>query len=323
MKILVTGGAGYIGSHIVLELCNNNYQVVVLDDLSTGNQSSIDNRAEFILGSTLIKNDVDKALNNVEGVIHLAAFKAAGESMVKPIKYSKNNISGTITLLNSMIENKIKYFIFSSTAAVYGYPEYLPLDENHPLNPINYYGFTKLEIERILEWYGKLTDLKYASLRYFNAAGYDPNGKINHIEKDPQNLIPIIMEVATGNRKFVEVFGNDYDTKDGTGYRDYIHVTDLANAHIKSIEYLKTGGNITLNLGTGDKYSVIDLIKITKKISNQEVPYRIVPRRSGDPAQLYAKSSMAYDILNWVPNNSKLKSIIETTWKVYSKKYLG
>ena len=180
-----------------------------------------------------------------------------------------------------------------------------------------------MEIERILEWYGKLTNLKYASLRYFNAAGYDPNGKINHIEKYPQNLIPILMEVAVGNREIVEVFGDDYDTKDGTGYRDYIHVTDLANAHIKSIEYLKSNDNITLNLATGDSYSVIDLIETTKKISNKDVPYRVVSRRDGDPAQLFAKSSMAYNLLNWKPKHSTLKSIIETSWSIYSKKYLS
>ena len=201
MKILVTGGAGYIGSHVVLELCNSGYQVVVLDDLSNGNQNSIDERAEFFWGSTLVKEDVEKALNNVDAVIHLAAFKAAGESMTNPIKYSQNNINGTITLLNSMIEKEIKYFIFSSTAAVYGNPNYLPIDEKHPLNPMNFYGFTKLEIERILEWYGKLTGLKFANLRYFNAAGHDPSSKISHIEKDPENLIPIVMEVASGKGK--------------------------------------------------------------------------------------------------------------------------
>mgnify|MGYP001022019076 CR=1 FL=1 len=199
MKILVTGGAGYIGSHIVLSLCDSGYEVIVLDDLSTGSQDAIDNRAQFILGSTLSKEDTNKALNGVDGVIHLAAFKAAGESMLFPSKYSQNNIGGTINLINSMIDHDIKIFIFSSTAAVYGYPEYLPIDEKHPLNPINFYGFTKLEIERILHWYNNLTGLKYAALRYFNAAGYDKKGRINHLEKNP----PKIMEKFDG--KFGEL----------------------------------------------------------------------------------------------------------------------
>ena len=319
MKILVTGGAGYIGSHVVLELCNSGYEVAVLDDLSNGNQESIDKRAEFILGSTLVKKDVDKALNNVECVIHLAAFKAAGESMAKPIKYSQNNINGTITLINSMIEKEIKYFIFSSTAAVYGNPKYLPLDEKHPLNPINFYGFTKLEIERILKWYGKLTDLKFANLRYFNAAGHDPNNKIKHIEKHPQNLIPIVMEVASGKRKQVKIFGNDYNTKDGTGYRDYIHVTDLAIAHIRSFEYLKRHNNITLNLATGESHSVLDIINMTKEISNNHISYEFVDRRDGDIDELYAKSSRANNLLEWKPAYSTLKSILQTSWSVYSK----
>ena len=319
MKILVTGGAGYIGSHVVLELCNSGYEVAVLDDLSNGNQESIDKRAEFILGSTLVKKDVEKALNNVECVIHLAAFKAAGESMTNPIKYSQNNINGTITLLNSMIKKGIKYFVFSSTAAVYGNPKYLPLDEKHPLNPINFYGFTKLEIERILKWYGKLTDLKFANLRYFNAAGHDPNNKIKHIEKDPQNLIPIVMEVASGKRKQVKIFGNDYNTKDGTGYRDYIHVTDLAIAHIRSFEYLKRHNNITLNLATGESHSVLDVINMTKEISNNHISYEFVDRRDGDIDELYAKSSRANNLLEWKPAYSTLKSILQTSWSVYSK----
>ena len=319
MKILVTGGAGYIGSHVVLELCNSGYEVTVLDDLSNGNQESIDERAEFILGSTLVKKDIEKALNNVECVIHLAAFKAAGESMTNPIKYSQNNINGTITLLDSMIKKGIKYFVFSSTAAVYGNPKYLPLDEKHPLNPINFYGFTKLEIERILEWYGKLTDLKFANLRYFNAAGHDPNNKMHHIEKDPQNLIPIVMEVASGKRKKVKIFGNDYNTKDGTGYRDYIHVTDLAIAHIKSLEYLKRHKNITLNLATGDCHSVLDVINMTKEISNNDICYEFFDRRDGDVDELYAKSSMANTLLDWKPEHSTLKSIVQTSWSVYSK----
>ena len=320
MKILVTGGAGYIGSHVVLSLCDNGEDVVVLDDLSSGTQNAIDDRAKFILGSTLNKKDTDTALDGVDVVIHLAAFKAAGESMLYPAKYSQNNIVGTINLINSMIDQDVNNFIFSSTAAVYGYPEYLPLDENHPLNPINYYGFTKLEIERILDWYNNLTGLKYAALRYFNAAGYDKEGRINHLEKNPQNLIPIVMEVASGFREKLEVFGNDYDTKDGTGMRDYIHVTDLAKAHIKAIDYLKDHDSLTINLATGDSHSVLDVIEMTKRITNKEILYDFVDRREGDPDQLFSSSSMASDLLDWQPECSDIESIIKDTWQVYANK---
>ena len=320
MKILVTGGAGYIGSHVVLSLCDNGEDVVVLDDLSSGTQNAIDDRAKFILGSTLNKKDTDTALDGVDVVIHLAAFKAAGESMLYPSKYSQNNIVGTINLINSMIDQDVNNFIFSSTAAVYGHPEYLPIDENHPLNPINYYGFTKLEIERILDWYNNLTGLKYAALRYFNAAGYDKEGRINHLEKNPQNLIPIVMEVASGFREKLEVFGNDYDTKDGTGMRDYIHVTDLAKAHIKAIDYLKDHDSLTMNLATGDSHSVLDVIEMAKRITNKEILYNFVDRREGDPDQLFSSSSIASNLLDWQPECSDLKSIIKDTWQVYANK---
>jgi len=317
MKILVTGGAGYIGSHVVLALCECRYDVVVLDDLSSGNREAVDDRAEFIQGSTLNNDDLATALNGVDAVIHLAAFKAAGESMIDPGKYSQNNISGTISLLNAMITYEVDKFIFSSTAAVYGYPKYLPLDENHPLEPINYYGFTKLEIERILKWYGELKGLKYATLRYFNAAGYDPQRRIQFLEKNPANLIPIVMEVASGRREKMEVFGNDYDTSDGTGVRDYIHVTDLATAHVKAIEYLNENESIILNLATGESHSVLDVINKTKEISGKNIPYHIVDRRHGDPAELYARTTLAFDQLDWKANHSGLKSLIETTWEVY------
>ena len=317
MKILVTGGAGYIGSHVVLALCEGGYEVEVLDDLSSGNREAVDDRAEFIQGSTLNNDNVATALNGVDAVIHLAAFKAAGESMIDPGKYSQNNISGTISLLNAMITYEVDKFIFSSTAAVYGYPKYLPLDENHPLEPINYYGFTKLEIERILKWYGELKGLKYATLRYFNAAGYDPQRRIQFLEKNPANLIPIVMEVASGRREKMEVFGNDYDTSDGTGVRDYIHVTDLATAHVKAIEYLNENESIILNLATGESHSVLDVINKTKEISGKNIPYHIVDRRPGDPAELYAGTTLAFDQLDWKANHSGLKSLIETTWEVY------
>ena len=319
MRVLVTGGAGYIGSHVVLELCDKGYEVVVLDDLSSGNKGAVDKRAKFINGSTLNNSDVELGLEKVEAVIHLAAFKAAGESMLDPIKYSQNNILGSINLLNAIIKHKINSFVFSSTAAVYGYPEYLPLDENHPLEPINYYGFTKLEIEKILQWYSELKGLKFAALRYFNAAGYDINGRLNFLEKNPANLIPTTMEVASGMRNKIHVFGNDYNTYDGTGLRDYIHVSDLAEAHLKALDFLNNNNNIKVNLSSGERHSVIDVIDMTKKISGKEINYEIVERRPGDPAELYASSDLAYDALHWKPKYSDLKTLIESTWNVYNK----
>jgi len=276
----VTGGAGYIGSHVVLELCNDGYEVIVLDDLSSGNKNAIDRRAKFIKGSTLNKSDIELGLEKVEAVIHLAAFKAAGESMLEPTKYSHNNLIGSINLLNLIIKHKINKFVFSSSAAVYGYPKYLPVDENHPLAPINYYGFTKLEIEKIMQWYSELKGLRFVALRYFNAAGYDINNRLNFLEKNPANLIPITMEVASGLRREMLVFGNDYDTPDGTGLRDYIHVSDLAKAHVKALNFLQKNNNLKVNLSTGNRHSVLDVIKMTTRVSGKEINYKIVERRA-------------------------------------------
>jgi UDP-glucose 4-epimerase len=319
LRVLVTGGAGYIGSHVVLELCENGYDVIVLDDLSSGNKDAVDHRAKFINGSTLNNSDIEQGLKNVEAVIHLAAFKAAGESMLQPVKYSQNNLIGSINLLNALIKHKINKFVFSSTAAVYGYPEYLPVDENHPLAPINYYGFTKLEIESLLQWYSELKEFRFAALRYFNAAGYDINNRLNFLEKNPANLIPVTMEVASGLRDKMFVFGNDYDTPDGTGIRDYIHVSDLAKAHVEALNFLQKNNNLKVNLSTGERHSVIDVIKMTNKVSGKEINYEIIERRAGDPAELYASSDLAYDTLNWKPTYSDLKTLIESTWNVYNK----
>ena len=235
MKVLVTGGAGYIGSHVVLYLIEAGHEVVILDDMSLGCIENIHDQAEFIEGSTLDEGMLDDVLSkNIDAVVHLAAFKAAGESMIHPEMYSRNNLNGTTNLLNAMMKHNVKTFVFSSSAAVYGYPEYLPVDEDHPVKPINYYGYTKLAIEDMLKWYDQLKGLKFAALRYFNAAGYDVKRRVFGLEKNPQNLLPIVMEVATGQRKTMNVFGNDYKTKDGTGVRDYIHVNDLASAHVKA-----------------------------------------------------------------------------------------
>ena len=320
MKILVTGGAGYIGSHVVLDLLEADHDVIILDDLSLGREQNIHPDAQFIFGSTL-DNEALKVCfrDQVDTVIHLAAFKAAGESMTDPEKYSKNNISGTINLLNAMTDHGVDTFVFSSTAAVYGYPEYLPIDEDHPTEPINYYGFTKLVIESFLEWYGKLRGIKYASLRYFNAAGYDPKGRILGLEQNPANLLPIVMEVASGVRDKMEVFGDDYDTPDGTGVRDYIHVSDLASAHVKALDYLQTSDSIMVNLATGEGYSVIEVIEKAREITGHPIPYEITARREGDPAKLIATSKSAGELLGWEPKLSDLESLLKSMWRVYAE----
>ncbi len=320
MKVLVTGGAGYIGSHTVLALIEAGHDVIILDDLSLGLEANIHPDADFIIGSTL-DNEALKVCfrDKVDAVIHLAAFKAAGESMTEPEKYSRNNISGTINLLNAVNYNGVGTFVFSSSAAVYGYPEYLPIDEDHSTNPVNYYGFTKLVIESFLEWYGKLRGLKYASLRYFNAAGYDPRGRILGLEQNPANLLPIVMEVASGMREKMEVFGNDYDTSDGTGVRDYIHVTDLASAHVKALNHLQNNDSLMVNLATGKGYSVLEVIEKAREITGHPLPYEIVGRRPGDPAELVATSKLAEELLGWEPEYSGLDSLLTSMWRIYSK----
>ena len=254
MKILVIGGAGYIGSHVTYELCDNGYNVIVVDDLSTGFMENIDPRAEFI--KKTYSNLDKKIYKEVDCVVHLAALKAAGESMENPIMYANHNIIDSLKLINLCIENNINKFIFSSSAAVYGLPQYKPLDEKHPLEPINYYGFTKLIVENQLRWLSQIKNLKVACLRYFNAAGYDVKSRVLIKEKNPQNLIPIVMECASGLRSGFNVFGNDYNTPDGTCLRDYIHVNDLAKGHVKAIEKLNDKNQLITNLATGKSHSV-------------------------------------------------------------------
>lgn len=319
MKVFVTGGAGYIGSHITLELLEAGHDVTVYDDLSLGFKENVDNRAQFIEGSTLDKNCLKKSLlNEFDAVVHMAAFKAAGESMTDPGKYSQNNLNGTINLLNAMTELGVKDLIFSSTAAVYGYPNYLPVDEAHDLKPINFYGYTKLVIEQIMQWYADLTGLRYVALRYFNAAGYDITGRIRCIERNPANLLPIVMELASGRKESMEVFGNDYNTVDGTGVRDYIHVSDLATAHVKALDYLSQNKKcVTLNLATGKGYSVLEVIKKAEEISGKNITYDIVKRRPGDPAKLVATSKLAFDLLDWDPKYSSLETLLSSMWNIY------
>ena len=321
MRLLVTGGAGYIGSHVVMECLNQGYEVTVFDDLSTGNKENINLNAKFIKGSITSDFDLINLFKECkfDVVVHLAGKKSSGESMLTPSVYMKNNIIGSINLIRKCIDNKIKAFIFSSSAAVYGLPKYVPIDETHQLSPSNYYGYTKLVIEDNLRWVSKLSSFNYVSLRYFNAAGYDIK-KILSVEKHSDNLIPIVMEVANHTRKKINIYGNDYDTLDGTGVRDYVHVNDLARAHVDAIKYVtKKKKNLTVNLGAGIGYSVMDIIKKTVQISRENIRYDFKNRRSGDVGCLIAKSSYANEELDWEPNYSNLDAIIESSWEVYKK----
>jgi len=320
MKIFVTGGAGYIGSHVVFELCDAGHEVTIYDDMSLGREENIDKRAIFILGSTLDKQQLAKALSSAkfDAVIHLAAWKAAGESMVKPEKYAENNIFGSMNLLNAVADAGIKNFVFSSTAAVYGFPNYLPIDEKHPINPANYYGYTKVFVEENLKWYSQLKGLNYVALRYFNAAGYDINGRIKGKEKNPNNLLPIVMETASGLREKVQIYGDDYDTIDGTGVRDYIHVNDLAAAHVLALKYLfDKKKNLIVNLSTESGYSVLEAINKAKEITGREIPYQIIGRRDGDPDTVVASCKKANKLLNWNAKYSDLETILSTMWNIY------
>ena len=321
MHILVIGGAGYIGSHVVKELLKNGQQVTVLDDLSTGQEVNLFSKANFIKGSILDIPLLEDAMSRqVEGVIFLAGKKAVGESMENPGKYAETNLIGVINVLNVMVKYNVKKFIFSSSASVYGTPDYLPVDEKHPLNPISFYGFTKLTTEYLLKWYDELKGIRFVALRYFNAVGYDADGEIKGLEKNPQNLLPILMEVAIGKRSSLSVYGNDYETPDGTCVRDYIHVTDLATGHRKALEYLNSGGTSEyINLGTGKGISVMEMIKKTETIIGHDIHYTFAPRRPGDPAVVEASVDKAATILGWKAEHSDPENIIQTTWNVYQK----
>lgn len=322
MRILVVGGAGYIGSHVVKYLLDEGMDVRVFDDLSTGQRINLFPKAEFIEGSILDTNALEKAMQGVDGVVHLAAKKAVGESMEHPELYAENNLIGAVNLLNAMAKQGVKYLVFSSSAAVYGMPQYPKLDENHPLNPINFYGFTKLEMERLMQWYDRLKGIKFVALRYFNAVGYDAGGDVRGLEKKPQNLLPVIMETLVGERKEMSVFGDDYDTPDGTCIRDYIHVSDLADAHVRALHYLSAGNESqSLNLGTGKGNSVLEMIQTTERVLGKKVNYKISARRAGDPAVLMALSDKAEQLLHWTPKQSDLENIIRTTWQVYRIHY--
>jgi len=323
MNILIIGGAGYIGSHVTREFLDNGHRCTVYDNLSTGLRENLFPEAKFIHGDIhdyplLLAAMISGPNSPYDAIVHLAASKAAGESMLNPEKYSRNNISGTINILNAASAAGIKLFVFSSSAAVYGEPQYLPIDEKHPCEPENYYGFTKLEIERFLHWYDKLKGIRFAALRYFNAAGYDVKGRIKGLEQNPANLLPVIMEAASGLRPELQIFGDDYDTPDGTCIRDYIHVNDLAIGHALALDYIsKNDKSITVNLGSENGNSVKEVLETARKITGQAIPARTADRRPGDPAKLTSSASLAFSILGWKAKYSDMETLIKTSWAVY------
>jgi len=316
MSILVCGGAGYIGSHMVTELLEQGKDVIILDNLEKGHRSAL-------LGGKLYVGDLrDRSIlnkvfseNNIEAVIDFAAYSLVGESMENPLKYFNNNVHGTISLLEAMKEYRVKYIVFSSTAATYGEPENIPIVEDDKTLPTNPYGESKLLVEKILKWCDSAYGIKHTILRYFNAAGAHINGKIGEDHSPESHLIPLILQVAQGKRKKIMIFGDDYKTEDGTCIRDYIHVSDLASAHSLALQRLIRGEKSAIyNLGNGTGFSVKEVIEVTRKVTGHPIPAQVVERRAGDPAILIASSQKAINELGWNPKFNSLEVIIETAW---------
>ena len=320
-NILVVGGAGYIGSHMVKDLLGADYDVITLDDLSTGHLELLPG-GEFIEGSLGDTVLLDKlfSTHKISAVMHFAAFSLVGESVEKPLKYYRNNMATTAELLDSMIRHKIKRFIFSSTAAVYGEPVEIPITESHPCNPTNPYGRSKIAVERMLKDCDSAHGLKYISLRYFNASGADESGDIGERHTNETHLIPLILEVANGRRENINIFGTNYPTHDGTCIRDYIHVSDLTQAHLLALEALLSGGKSAVyNLGNNRGYSVREVIELARKLTGKPIPAIEADRRPGDPAILIASSDKIKKKLSWKPKFEDLENIIKTAWIWHQK----
>lgn len=318
MSVLVLGGAGYIGSHTVYELIERGEDVIVADNLQTGHIEAVHPKAGFYKGDIRDKNFLDEIFKKekIDAVIHFAANSLVGESMTDPLKYYDNNLYGTMILLKSMVENGIDKIVFSSTAAVYGEPENIPILETDRTEPTNTYGETKLSMEKMFKWVSRAHNLRYVSLRYFNACGAHVSGKIGEAHNPESHLIPLILQVPNGQRKEVSIFGDDYPTKDGTCIRDYIHVTDLAQAHILAVDYLRKGNSSDIfNLGNGVGFTVKEVIETARKVTGHPVPAVISQRRAGDPAQLIASSEKAKAVLGWKPQHADIEEIIATAWK--------
>ena len=313
-KILVMGGAGYIGSHTLKHLKENSYDVLAADNLSTGHKEAVLD-SKLVIADLLDLDSLKELFSSyqIDAVIHFAAFSLVGESVTDPAKYYRNNVVGTLNLLDTMREFGVNKIVFSSTCATYGNPLYVPMDEKHPQSPINPYGQTKLAIEKIFCDYQKAYGLKYIALRYFNAAGADEGSLIGESHTPESHLIPLVLKAIKGERADIKVFGNDYDTPDGTCLRDYIHVADLALAHRLALEKLDEYQGF-INLGTDIPTSVYQIIQAAEKVSGKPCPTSIAPRRDGDPAELYANNKLAQDILGWQPKYTNIEDIIRTAW---------
>lgn len=315
--ILIVGGAGYIGSHINKELTKEGFETVVFDNLYSGKKELV-KWGEFFEGDLAKIEDIRSVFKKypVEAVLHFAAYKAVGESVTDPQKYYKNNVAGTLNLFEVMKENGVNKFIFSSSAATFGEPKYIPIDEKHPQNPINPYGETKLMVEHIMRDYDKAYGMKYVALRYFNACGADPEADVGEWPGSSSNLIPLVLDAAIGRREDIRIFGTDYETPDGTCIRDYIHVTDLASAHVLALKYLLDGKDSQcFNLGNGKGFSVREVIEAAKKVTGIDFKVVEVERRAGDPPELVADSKLARQVLGWEPKYADLETIVSSAWK--------
>jgi UDP-arabinose 4-epimerase len=320
MNVLVTGGAGYIGSHTAKALAHNDYRPVVIDDLSTGHAHNVKwgPLVRANLSDTAAVRKVIKE-HRIESVVHFAGSALLGESVARPLPYFQNNVGGTLSLLEAMLEAGVKDIVFSSTCATYGLPLAVPITEDQPQKPINPYGESKLAIERVLEWMGRAGQVRWTALRYFNAAGADPEGELGEEHEQETHLIPLAMGAALKERERLQIFGTDYPTPDGTAIRDYIHVTDLASAHICALQYLNRGGeSCAINLGTGKGASVLEVIATVQAVSGHAVPRIAAPRRPGDPPILVASPDAARKSLQWEPRHSSLENIVRTAWHWHS-----
>ena len=317
MAILVLGGAGYIGSHTALELVKAGNEVVIADNLVTGYRKAIPEGAKFYEGDIRDSDFLDNLFHQekIDAVIHFAAYSLVGESVTNPLKYYDNNLYGTKVLLEAMVKNNVGKIVFSSTAATYGEPENIPILESDRTCPTNPYGETKLAMEKMFKWTAEAHGLRYVSLRYFNACGADESGTIGEAHNPESHLIPLILQVPNGKRETISIYGTDYDTPDGTCIRDYIHVTDLAQAHILAVQYLNNGGESDIfNLGNGVGYSVREVIETARKVTGHPIPATETSRRAGDPARLVASSEKAKSVLGWKPVHDSLEEIIASAW---------
>lgn len=318
MAILVLGGAGYIGSHTVYELVDYGEEVVIVDNLETGHVEAVHPKAKFYQGDIRNRAFVDRVFeeNKIDAVIHFAANSLVGESMTNPLKYYDNNLCGTKVLLDSMVAHRIDKIVFSSTAATYGEPENIPILETDKTCPTNCYGETKLSMEKMFKWTGRAHGLRYVSLRYFNACGAHESGRIGEAHAPETHLIPLILQVPNGKREAITIYGDDYPTPDGTCIRDYIHVTDLAMAHIQAVQYLRAGNPSNIfNLGNSVGFSVKEVIEAARAVTGHPIPAVIEGRRAGDPARLIASSEKAREVLGWNPQHDDLSKIIASAWK--------